>query len=104
LSLYGTIFIIIECITIIPISSFYVDPEVLRKSITSKNPSMDFFFETEPSIFGYDPALNDQLSDLYLICIIVGFVILTLFSIIMYFNFIRLMKRNKHKISLITYQ
>ncbi|KAE9546885.1 hypothetical protein FO519_009902 [Halicephalobus sp. NKZ332] len=101
---YGFVLIIIECGAIIPISLFYVDREVLRESITSKYPFMDFFFENEPSIFGYDPALNNQLSVLYAFLILIFLIGIIIFAFLMYLNFIRLMKKNKHTVSQITHQ
>ena len=96
---YGFIFIFIESAIMIPIFYSYVDVDVLRKSITSKYPFMDFFFEHEPSIFGYDPGLNDQLTVFYMFCIVFFLIGIFLFIIVMYFNFIRLMRKNRHIIS-----
>ena len=101
---YGTIFIIIECTILIPISVFYVDPEILRESITSKYPVMGFFFDNEPSIFGYDPALNNQLSVVYMFITVIFFFGIVLLAIVLYFNFMWLMKRKRHTVSITTYK
>ena len=89
---------------LIPVFYFYVDIEVLRKSITSKYPFMNFFFENEPSMFGYDPELNNQLTVLYMFCIIALLVGIIVFLIIMYFNFIRLIKKNSGVLPEVTQQ
>ena len=100
---YGTIFLVFEFIILVPLSLFYVDPEILRESITSKYPVMKFFFDTEPSIVGYDVTLNNSLPVLCLFIGIMFFVGLVLCSIIAYFYFVRLMKKNRHTASIITY-
>ena len=101
---YGFLFILMESMIMIPIFVSYVDVETLQKSITSKYPMMTFFFENEPSIFGYDPVLNNQFTVLYMFCVIFFFIGIVLFCILMYFNFIRLMKKNSFIISHITQQ
>ena len=101
---YGFIFIFMESIIMTPVFLSYVDTEVLRKSITSEYPFMEFFFENEPSIFGYNPDLNDQLTVLYMLLILIFLIGIILFCIGMYLNFLRLMKRHRHTVSQITYQ
>ena len=104
LLLYGFIFIFAECSIITPILSSYVDTYDLRESITSKYPVMTFFFENEPSIFGYDPSLNNHLTISHMFLLLIGFVGLILLFILMYFNFIRLMKKYRYAVSTITCQ
>ena len=101
---YGFIFLFFECAIMIPTFLSYVDTEVLRKSITSRYPVMTFFFESEPSMFGYNPDLNDQLTVFYMMCLVALFIGLIIFSISIYFSFIGLMMKNKHSMSVVTHQ
>ncbi|KAE9550898.1 hypothetical protein FO519_005901 [Halicephalobus sp. NKZ332] len=101
---YGFTFISIESGVMIPVFLLYVDREVLRESITSKYPFMGFFFENEPSIFGYDPALNNQLTVFYMFLILISLVGIVGFSIFMYCNFIRVMRKNERLLSPCTHK
>ena len=101
---YGSFFVAIESFLISSIFKSYVDSNTLREGVISKYPFMKFFFDTEPSLVGYDLTLNRRFPIPYIFAIIAFVLGVVLSATGIYLNYIRLMRKRRHEVSIITYK
>uniref|UniRef100_A0A914PUY5 Uncharacterized protein n=1 Tax=Panagrolaimus davidi TaxID=227884 RepID=A0A914PUY5_9BILA len=80
------------------------DTKLLQASIASQNPEVGALFFREPSMFGYDPALNQNQSVTFMGVLILALLILLFAIVILYFNFVRILYKNKNQLSDATYK
>uniref|UniRef100_A0A914PN70 Serpentine Receptor, class H n=1 Tax=Panagrolaimus davidi TaxID=227884 RepID=A0A914PN70_9BILA len=101
---YAIIFILLLCGICIPIAYNIEDAKIVRASIESQNVDMKVIFERESSITGYDPALNGNESAIFCLILILILIIVILCLIILYFNFLRILSKNKSNLSAATFK
>lgn len=77
---------------------------ILRNSFKNETPIIEIFFEREPSMFGYNPKLTDNFTVFGMVFLITLLLGVLIFIIILYFNYIRILLKNKPNLSAATYK
>uniref|UniRef100_A0A7E5A1J7 Serpentine Receptor, class T n=1 Tax=Panagrellus redivivus TaxID=6233 RepID=A0A7E5A1J7_PANRE len=102
-SAYVLAFVVLLGLLFLPLSlSFSLQTE-LEVSLTSKYPELVRIFELHPSMFGYDTDIVEY-SVGYAFLIVSVLLVVIIVTIILYFNFARILKRNKTHLSSGTYK
>uniref|UniRef100_A0A7E4WC72 G_PROTEIN_RECEP_F1_2 domain-containing protein n=1 Tax=Panagrellus redivivus TaxID=6233 RepID=A0A7E4WC72_PANRE len=101
------VYIIVVCLLLValflPLSlSFSLETD-LKDSLTSKYPVLKRIFELHPSMIGYDTSVVEYSTAYGVLTLIVLFIVVVL-VIVLYLNFIRILKRNKTHLSAGTYK
>uniref|UniRef100_A0A7E4W953 Serpentine Receptor, class H n=1 Tax=Panagrellus redivivus TaxID=6233 RepID=A0A7E4W953_PANRE len=103
MTVYVAIFISLICILCIPLAFTLSLPTELEEALTSKFPQLIRLFELHPSIFGYDTSVL-KLSNSYILLIVFVLIIVAISVTLLYFNFIRILRKNKKHLSAGTYK
>ena len=101
---YILVFTILQTGLLSPLLYYSINSSVLHASIASQNPSVGALFVREPSMFGYDSTLTKNQNIVFTFLLIGVLLILLIAVILMYFNYIRILYRNKNHLSAATYK
>uniref|UniRef100_A0A7E4VCP9 Serpentine Receptor, class H n=1 Tax=Panagrellus redivivus TaxID=6233 RepID=A0A7E4VCP9_PANRE len=97
--LYATVALILCIPVIVTIPS----QGELKSALTTNYEIMEALFELHPSIFGYDTAIQ-KLSVVYIFVEVLLFVGVILSIILLYLNFLRILRKNRPNLSEATYK
>lgn len=95
---YIMTFVGLQCILALPMYLMKVPKEILREVMLRSAPVLEFFFDNEPSLAGYDRSINQNMTLFtYGLLLILGCVLLSI--LILSLNYLRMMKKNKSTLS-----
>ena len=80
------------------------DLEILKASLVQQNPAFEDLYLMEPSLFGFDPETNGGLSTVFtVVCLLIALIFIVIVTG-MYFNFLRLLRKNRFALNKSTYK
>uniref|UniRef100_A0A7E4UPD9 Serpentine Receptor, class H n=1 Tax=Panagrellus redivivus TaxID=6233 RepID=A0A7E4UPD9_PANRE len=97
---YMTIFLGLQALICIPLLFNFPQQDGLKTAMISQYPVLQQIFEDHPSVFGYEAS---EAVLRYNFTIVYTFVALSVSIVLLYLNFLRILRKNKQHLSIGTY-
>uniref|UniRef100_A0A7E4ZXU2 Serpentine Receptor, class H n=1 Tax=Panagrellus redivivus TaxID=6233 RepID=A0A7E4ZXU2_PANRE len=104
IKLYIIVFAFLLFVFLYPVIYIMPNQQILRQNLSARFPVIQRLVNQEPSFFGYDSELNNNQSIIYMLVLTLSLFVVVTTIVILYFNFLRILRKNKPQLSSGTYK
>uniref|UniRef100_A0A7E4ZQ06 Serpentine receptor class gamma n=1 Tax=Panagrellus redivivus TaxID=6233 RepID=A0A7E4ZQ06_PANRE len=99
MAIYISGLVLVLSVLCIPTLYFLPNQTILKASLAERYPVMKNLVKTHPSMIGYDPLLDNNASVTFVLILISVLLLVALSIVILHFNFLRILRKNKQRSS-----